>query len=62
MSAAARVGDPNAPENLTLIKNEPYHYTITNTQEALTKGMLSGDSKIVDWPMIHSTIYPLPGL
>jgi hypothetical protein len=55
-------GGTNLPENLTLIKNEPYHYTITNTQKALTKGMVSGDSKIVDWPMIDTRIYPPPGL
>jgi hypothetical protein len=55
-------GGTNVPENLTLIKNEPYHYTITYTQKALTKGMLSGDSKIVYWPMIDSRIYPPPGL
>jgi uncharacterized Zn-binding protein involved in type VI secretion len=55
-------GGTNAPDNLTLIKNEPYHKVITNAQRSATKGMVSGDSKIVEWPMIDTKIYPPPGM
>ncbi|VVP83520.1 hypothetical protein PS914_02443 [Pseudomonas fluorescens] len=55
-------GGTNAPNNLTLIKNEPFHKVITNAQKSLTKGMVSGDSKVVEWPVIDTKIYPPPGV
>lgn len=55
-------GGTNAHSNLTLIKNEPYHKVITNVQRSLTKGMSAGESKVVEWPMIETRIYPPPGV
>ncbi|GLU40018.1 hypothetical protein Pssp01_41110 [Pseudomonas sp. NBRC 100443] len=54
-------GETNSFDNLTLIKNEPYHKIITNVQRTLTKGMGAGDSEMVEWPMIETRIYPPPG-
>ena len=54
-------GGTNNFENLTLIKNEHYHKVITNIQRTLTKGMGAGDSKLVEWPMIETRIYPIFG-
>lgn len=55
-------GGTNAPNNLTLIKNEPFHKVITNAQKSLAKGMVSGDSKVVEWPVIDTEIYPPSGV
>jgi len=51
-------GGTNSFSNLTLIKNEPYHKVITNTQRSLTGGMKAGDKKMVAWPTIKTRIYP----
>jgi hypothetical protein len=51
-------GGNNASSNLILIKNDPHHLVITNAQNALTKGMAVGDSKVVDWPIPSGFVYP----
>ena len=51
-------GGDNSIENLILIKNDPYHKSITNLQKNLTKGLKPGDSKILDWPMVDGIVYP----
>ncbi|WP_392564616.1 hypothetical protein RHO13_03935 [Orbus wheelerorum] len=45
--------------NLVLIRNDPYHKVITNYQNSVSKGMISGDKIEVDWPIIRSSVYPL---
>jgi hypothetical protein len=50
-------GGDNSFDNLVLIKNDPYHKSITNLQADLTKGMNPGNSKIVDWPMLEGIVY-----
>ncbi|WP_085691016.1 MULTISPECIES: PAAR domain-containing protein [unclassified Pseudomonas] len=54
-------GGTNDFSNLTLIKSEPFHKVLTNQQKALTKGMLAGDKRWMEWPVIDSKIYPGPG-
>ena len=52
-------GGTNSFDNLVLIKNDPYHKVITNTQNSLTKGLLEGDSVMIDnWPIPEGNIYP----
>lgn len=51
-------GGTNAMDNLILIKNDPYHKTITNAQNSLTKGLQVGESKIINWPIPEGNIYP----
>lgn len=51
-------GGDNSAGNLVLIKNEPYHKTITNEQRSLTGDMKPGDSRIVDFPIPDGFIYP----
>lgn len=53
-------GGTNSFNNLTLIKNEPYHKVITNYQNAVTRGMKPGDSQTLDWPIINLDVYPPP--
>ncbi|GLO53108.1 hypothetical protein PPUN110474_45090 [Pseudomonas putida] len=55
-------GGTNVFENLTLIKNDPYHTAITNAQNAMVRGMKPGDVKVFDWPMIDVDIYPPLGM
>jgi hypothetical protein len=51
-------GGTNKPGNLVLIENEPWHKAITNEQNALTRGMEPGDTRMLDWPMVPGTVYP----
>jgi hypothetical protein len=53
-------GGTNAMDNLVLIENDPYHKVITNFQITSTKGLLSGETKILEWPIPEGNIYP-PG-
>lgn len=53
-------GGDNSLENLVLIKNEPYHKTITNFQNSFAKLLNPGEIKNVEWPIPDSSIYP-PG-
>ncbi len=51
-------GGTNAMDNLVLIKNEPYHKTITNFQNTFAKQLNAGETKIVKWPMPEGIVYP----
>jgi type VI secretion system Hcp family effector len=51
-------GGTNAPDNLILIKNEPFHKALTNFQLKVTKGMRAGDQKIISWVIPQGKIYP----
>lgn len=51
-------GGTNLPENLILIKNEPYHKVITNFQNENLRGMKPGDSKILEFPIPDGFVYP----
>lgn len=53
-------GGNNSLDNLVLIKNEPYHKTITNFQNSFAKKLKMGENKTVDWPIPEGSIYP-PG-
>jgi hypothetical protein len=53
-------GGTNEFENLVLIKNDPYHKAITNTQNALVGDLRPGGSKLIDFPVIEGFVYP-PG-
>jgi len=50
-------GGTNDFNNLVLIKNDPYHKTITNYQNSLTKGLYPGKSINVDWPIPNGDFY-----
>jgi hypothetical protein len=51
-------GGTNAQNNFVLIKNEPYHKTITNVQSSQTRGMVAGETKTVQLPIPPSYVYP----
>ncbi len=51
-------GGDNSFDNLMLIKNDPYHKSITNLQIRLTRGMKAGDTRQVQWPIINRSVYP----
>ncbi|GLZ63372.1 hypothetical protein Bamy02_04250 [Bacillus amyloliquefaciens] len=51
-------GGTNDMDNLTLIKNDPYHKAITNEQNSLTKGLTPGETKKINWPIPNGEIYP----
>ena len=45
-------------DNLVLMKNDPYHKTITNYQNSISRSMQIGEVKNVDWPIPEGSIYP----
>jgi hypothetical protein len=51
-------GGGNESSNLILMKNEPYHYTVTNYQNELIRGMNVGEVKTFDYPIPEGFIYP----
>lgn len=51
-------GGTNAQSNLCLVKNEPYHKAITNSQTSQTRDMVAGETKTVEMPIPPSFIYP----
>jgi hypothetical protein len=51
-------GGTNSMDNLILIKNEPYHQTLTSTQNALTKGMQTGETRVIKFPVPDNFVYP----
>jgi uncharacterized protein len=51
-------GGTNAMDNLVLIKNDPYHLTITNAQAELTRGMTAGETRTLDFPIVPGVVYP----
>ncbi|MFS0824756.1 pre-toxin TG domain-containing protein [Bacillus sp. 1P02SD] len=52
-------GGTNDFKNLILIKNDPYHKALTNSQKELTKGLKVGDSIQINWPIPEGFIYPV---
>ena len=52
-------GGTNDFSNLVLIKNEPYHKVITNAQNAATRGMTEGQTRVIEeWPIPNGFVYP----
>ena len=52
-------GGTNSFDNLVLIKNDPYHKVITNTQNSVTSGLDAGQTITIDnWPIPDGYIYP----
>jgi hypothetical protein len=51
-------GGTNDFSNLVLIKNEPYHKTITNAHNDMIRGMKEGETKVFDFPIPEGSIYP----
>ncbi|MFT3868440.1 MAG: HNH endonuclease signature motif containing protein [Nibricoccus sp.] len=51
-------GGTNSQSNLCLVKNEPYHKAITNSQTSQTRDMVAGETKTVEMPIPPSFIYP----
>lgn len=52
-------GGTNDYSNLVLIKNEPYHKVITNAQNAATRGMAEGETRLIEqWPIPPGFVYP----
>lgn len=51
-------GGTNSIDNLVLIKNEPFHKTITNFQNSFARQLNPGESKKVSWPIPEGNIYP----
>jgi hypothetical protein len=53
-------GGTNAFDNLVLSKYEPYHKVFTNHQNAVTKGLRQGETRLVEFPVPDDFVYPLP--
>lgn len=51
-------GGTNSIDNLVLIKNDPFHKALTNAQNALTRDMAPGQTKIINWPVPGGFVYP----
>ncbi len=51
-------GGTNDYSNLVLIKNEPYHKTITNAQRSLVGDLKAGETRTVEFPIPPGNIYP----
>lgn len=52
-------GGTNDYSNLVLIKNEPFHKVITNAQNAATRGMAEGETRLIEqWPIPPGFVYP----
>ncbi|EUJ48456.1 HNH endonuclease signature motif containing protein [Listeria rocourtiae] len=51
-------GGTNDFKNLVLIKNDPFHKVLTNTQKTLTKDLNVGETMKLEWPIPDGSIYP----
>lgn len=51
-------GGTNSLDNFVLIKNEPYHKTITNFQNSFAQKFKVGEINKVYWPIPDGKIYP----
>ena len=51
-------GGDNSFGNLVLIKNDPYHLTITNEQSAQTRTLKPGETKTLNWVIPPGFVYP----
>jgi hypothetical protein len=54
-------GGTNAPDNLVLIKNDPFHQAITNAQRQRTAGLSPGEGRVINWPIPQGSVYPANG-
>ncbi|MDQ0362517.1 HNH endonuclease signature motif containing protein [Breznakia pachnodae] len=52
-----KLGGTNDYSNLVLIKNDPYHKTITAYQNSLTQCLDPGMSITLDWPVLKGNYY-----
>ncbi|MBS0981526.1 MULTISPECIES: HNH endonuclease signature motif containing protein [Acetobacter] len=43
-------GGTNNSSNLILMRKNPEHKLLTNYQNLTTKGMIHGDSRLIEWP------------
>ena len=48
------------PDPLVLSKYEPYHKALTNHQRAVTRGLRSGETRLIEFPVPDDFVYP-PG-
>ena len=52
-------GGTNAPDNLILMRNEPFHKVITNEQVIWTRQLSAGKTiQIPSWPVPDGFVYP----
>ncbi len=51
-------GGTNDFSNLVLIKNDPYHIALTNTQRSLVGDLEVGQSRQIEFPVPHGSVYP----
>lgn len=51
-------GGTNDFDNLILMKNEPYHKTITNSHNKAIAGMSVGETRTMDYPIPKGFVYP----
>ena len=51
-------GGTNDFSNLILMKNEPAHKVITQTQRRLIRGMEAGETRKLDFPIPDGFVYP----
>jgi uncharacterized protein len=51
-------GGTNDFDNLILMKNEPYHKTITNSHNRAIEGMAVGETRDMDYPIPKGFVYP----
>ena len=51
-------GGDNAFDNLVLIKNDPYHKSLTNLQNTATRGLQAGQIRLIQWPVCPGIVYP----
>ncbi len=52
-------GGTNAPDNLVLMRNEPYHKVITNAQDTMTGNLSPGETaQLPNWPVPDGSVYP----
>jgi len=51
-------GGDNSFDNLVVIKDDPYHLSVTVLQNTSTRALAPGETQILNWPTINDYIYP----
>lgn len=51
-------GGDNDFSNLVLIKEDPHHQVITNAGNSVSRQLRSGESVVVDYPIVPGVLYP----
>jgi hypothetical protein len=54
-------GGTNDFDNLIFIKNDPLHIAITNYQNAITRGLATGQTTVITFPVPQGSIYATGG-